>query len=451
MVFTAGLDGLGYGDRVNMRESVLTLGSQTLVRLSGEAIRTPRQMSFRVQASGPPSDLAQIKHSMETLLPESLKTVLSRFTVRGRMNLLDGEVVGDLSGIRFHFASLLGKAVLKNRQPPISIQDINASVLLSGTWEKNLLKNATVSGKFSVDRMDFITGDTATVSFRGASTVFRIDADERGMPRSGSLSGVVAEAFNGRVRFTLEMAAQDGRPFDPKAVLLNGDISADSLDITSFPNMPPGINAAVNGRIRLKAKGSRDIRLSASIGTPGIGYLFQGKPETTQPLFVQVDAFCRARQGFRLLFLDSAFVRSEDLFSARISGNADLSDNDIRFSVNRAVLNHDPLVRLLPKTLLTESLKGLTLSGKETLTLDVRGGGPARRFFTEGKWTMEASGLVLPEQAIGIEGASGEATISGTLPTLRGRGVVRIPFVYLNQVRSIPLENNRVAFAFTVI
>jgi len=449
-LFDIAMVGSGYGDSVSIRESALSLGNEVLVRLAGRAFRTRNTMEFRIQAQSQASDLSALKQAAESLLPDSLAKPLSRFNVRGIANVLQGEVWGNVSGFQFRFESVLQNASLINQVPPFSVQNGGIHLVSSGKWTPRGFENTGITGNGRIGRISIQINDTTAFPIRDLSAEWNVRTDNRLMPRRGQLTGSVGDLLKGRVLFRLNMGSGNAAVFRPEDILLDGEARADSMDMAFLPNRPAGFGGACSSLIQLKADGPKNVRLSVTVKSPGMQYPFQGKPESTPPLSIRADAFCHTQMPFLVWVMDSALVRSEDLFFARASGKADLKRSNFDFSIDRATLRNDPIVPFLPKPV-AEQMKGLKLFGNETLTLRVRGEGMGQnlRIRMDGNLAIDQTGLALPEQAIGVEGIHGEVTIGGALEKLRGIGSISVPNVFLDQVRTTPLKDNQIRFGWS--
>lgn len=453
ILFNAAIEGKGYADSVRIRDAMLSCGSEVLVRFTGGASRTRDDILFRVRALGTAASLKSIRETAERFLPDTLVRMLDPLEVIGSWSALEGELQGRRSGFQFRFTSAIRNAFMQSRLPPLSIQNGNATVLLAGKWKPSGFEDGGVTGRANLGQIILSVDDTTSFSIRNFSADLNVETDGQFLPKKGKLTGSIADLLKGRTDFAFSLSAGSGKTFHPETALLSGEVRMDSLDVSALPNVQKGIGGKLSGILRLKANGARNIQVYAEMKTAGIRYDLQKKAEITPGVSIRADAFCRALKDFEVFIIDSVLVRSsDDLFSARMSGQLRPKESSFDFSVDRAVLHNSPIALFLPKSLPGE-MKGINFSGDEVLKLRVRGSGSGKnlRISTEGKLAVEKAGVALPEQAIGVENIDGQLSVSGTLDKLEGSASFGIANVFLNQVRSAPLRESQIRFDLTTM
>jgi hypothetical protein len=446
--FLLSIQGQGYGDSVLIRESVLSLAGENLVRFSGGLSRSAGSLRVHVNAEGGRVDLKTLKQAVENYMPDSTAKKLSLLKLEGLWNPLTGEISGSPSHWQFRFGSQMEQARVSTPAPVLSLKNGFVSLSTFGTYGKDGLENGAITGKALIGQLKADINDTLSFSIGNISSEIRADLDKGFLPLSGRGSVLVKNMFGGRGAASFQWALEGGKTPDLSGLRLDSELRMDSLDVTLFPNAPKGLHGLIHGSVSMVTNGLRNIRAAAAIRTGGIGYLFEGKPDTTPPLAIRADAYFRMPKPLENLFLDSLLVRSEDFLFIRGFGSVNLPRADVRLSIRPAMLINDPLVRFFPDALLKESLKGLKLSGREKLTVDLRAWGRGRnaQAAIDGRLTAENAGLAVPEQAIGVEGVDGEIRFLGDLRRIGGSGAFSVRSVFLNQLRTDPIEDSRLGF-----
>ncbi|MCK4824021.1 hypothetical protein KA005_50175, partial [bacterium] len=157
-------------------------------------------------------------------------------------------------------------------------------------------------------------------------------------------------------------------------------------------------------------------------------------------LHVTAQAFLKT-DGMEHVILDSAFLKVNDLFSTRITGDYYLPKKRFNFAIQDGEIRNDNLSEYIPGGMV-EKLGEIKLRGKELFSLSTRGYQIEDSLAISGEAELRLLDVSLeyPDKGIKMDGIGGFIGLSGSPDRLQGQLKVDLDTVSYTSLRSEPLS-----------
>ena len=447
-----GMEGEGYGERVQIRGTELTIGNQKAVEIEGTLENLGPEASFDVALGGRDLNLKKLAETLKNFLPEHLVKPFDEIDIDGSIRMVEGKAWGSPENVQFRYRSSLRNGEVGYPLEGLGVKQGDFVLEAGGTWTPRGLYNGKIVINGDAQSVHYEVNDTVSISAAGLTLHMDSGLDSAFFPGQGFLVAQAGNVFGGSLNLGLNWFTGQGLRQGVENLVMSGEFRGDSLRLESFPNAPSGTTGMINLVGDLETKGLEDIRVHLVGLSPGIGYEYGKGAEKTPSLQLVSDMTWRVDSTFQEWILDSASVRLNELFSGHLVGRFFLPEEKYLFTLQKGQVHADQIPEYLPAKL-RERTEGMSFWGEGELSADVAGRrmGDSSLVSVDGKLKLVGVGMEYPVESFKAEEIEGEIEFGGVPEKLRGSGEVLVGRMVLGKMRSDPILGSRLSFDLPMI
>lgn len=450
--FKLGMEGEGYGEKVRIRRTDLSIGNQKAVEIEGTLENLGPQANFEMDLGGRDLNLKRLTATLKNFLPERMVKPLDGIDIDGSVLMVEGKVWGGLENVQFRYRSSLRNGEVEYPVEGLGLKQGDLVLEAGGTWTPRGLIDGKILVNGDAQSVHYEMNDTVSISAGGLTIHMDSGLDSAFFPGQGFLVAKAGNVLGGSLNLNLNWFTGEGSGKGVENLVMNGEFRGDSLRLESFPNALSGTNGMMNLVGDLETKGLEDIRVHLAGLSPGIGYEYGKGAEKTPSLQLVSDMTWRVDSTFQEWILDSASVRLNELFSGHLVGRFFLPETKYLFTLQQGRVRADQIPEYLP-TKLRDQTEGMLFWGEGELSADVAGRmmGDATLVAVNGKLKLAGMGMEYPVERFKAEEIEGEIGFGGVPEKLRGSGEVHVGRMVLGKMRSDPILGSRLSFDLPMI
>lgn len=447
-----GMEGEGYGERVRIRRTDLSIGNQKAVEIEGKLENFGPEASFDIALGGRDLDLKKLAETLKNFLPEHLVKPFDEIDIDGSIRMVEGKAWGSLENVQFRYRSSLRNGEVEYSVEGLGVKQGDFVLEAGGTWTPRGLNNGKIIVNGNVESIHYEMNDTVSISAERLTLNMDSGLDSAFFPGQGFLVAQAGNVLGGSLNLGLNWFTGEGLGQGVENLVMKGEIRGDSLRLESFPNARSGTTGMMNLVGDLETKGLEDIQVHLVGLSPGIGYEYGKGVEKTPSLQLVSDMTWRVDSTFQEWTLDSASVRLNELFSGHLVGRFFQAEGKYLFTLQRGQVHADQIPEYLPAKL-RDRTEGMLFWGEGELSANVAGKmmGDSTLVSVDGKLKLVGVGMEYPVQSFKAEEIEGEIRFGGVPEKLKGSGEVIVGRMVLGKMRSDPILGSRLSFDLPMI
>ncbi len=448
--FTLDLDGVGYGETIQINQFDLAGNEQKLIHVEGVLDHLGDESEYDLTFQSDPIYLKEVEQILNPYVDLIGTDLFENVNVSGLLNLESGKLQGDAQRAYLLCQALLENGSIQSQSGYLDVHQGDFTLEAEGALTQKGFEKGVMAGDIKVDQFILAMSDSYSVSVEGFSLHTDSQLDSTFVPVEAFATGRVDEMLGGSLGMELNWTAE-GIP-GTREIALKGQIKADSLQLATFPNPGFPVDGSVDLVADVNVHGLKDIQIDLIGLSPGIDYDIRNEINRTPPLEMVADMVWNTNSALEVWKLDSAVVQLNALLSARLVGEFNVLEKAYDFSFVNGVVRNESVLEFLPVQLKNQ-LRTLSIDGEEEINLYVNGNraGDSTIVRIGGNVNLKDVEVNYPTQYLNVEGVQGGFSFGGFLERIDGRGDLTIGSISHEKIWKKSVQGSRIQFDWGMI
>ncbi len=343
------------------------IGGQQIFSITGKANSIFYTPYFDLQVKESSADINELFSAFLPILPDSISRELKDLEFDGRISLLGTKISGNPlsanpdSSLQWRAVLNVDNFSLVQKEPFNQIENLNLSLLASGSVLSEQLENTRADLKLNIDKIAS-QSDTVIFSAENISADFYSHLDENFMPDTVNGKLDIGDVFGSPLSFAVDVKSDNH--FNEFFASLS--LKSDSLSLAELTQA--AVKGSAKFSLEMTAASLDSILGDLNLTTGELEIVSEPENLFFDPMQAKGKILLSADTTFKNIRIEPSLFTVGDFAEMFFSGNLILSeDQKLNFDVDSLIVSHARLWEILPDYL-TADLEGLNLRGETRLT-----------------------------------------------------------------------------------